>query len=73
MKSTTYTVVGMTTAKDARIVKDSLYKLDDIGGVATEIFPGRDSLIILKCKDDIELDRESIAAALRDAGDYTLS
>jgi len=73
MKSTTYTIAGMTTAKDARIVKDSLYHLADIGGVATEIVPASDSLIILKHKDDIELDRATIAAALRDAGDYTLS
>lgn len=72
MKSTIYTVVGMVSSKDARIVKDSLYHLGTIGGVATEIVPGGDSRIILKHKDGVELDRAAIAAALRDAGHYTL-
>ncbi len=72
MKSTTYTVVGMTTAEDARVVKDGLATVAGIGAIATEIVPGGGSVIILKHKDDVELDQDAIAAALRKAGGYAL-
>ncbi|GAA3514295.1 MULTISPECIES: hypothetical protein [Georgenia] len=73
MISTIYTVVGMTTAEDARTIKDSLYLVAGIGAVATEIIPDGDSRIILKHKDNVELDRSTIEAAVQEAGDYTLA
>lgn len=73
MISTDYRVTGMATAADARAVKDSLSAVPGIGAVATEIVPGGDSRVILKHKDDVELDRTAIEAAVRSAGDYTLS
>lgn len=72
MISTTFTVIGMTTVADARAVKDGLSDVAGIGAIATEIVPGGASVIVLKHKDDVELDRDAIAAALRDAGDYML-
>lgn len=73
MISTIYTVVGMTTAEDARTIKDRLYLVAGIGAVATEIIPDGDSRIILKHKDNVELDRSTIEAAVQEAGDYTLA
>ncbi|TDC70221.1 heavy-metal-associated domain-containing protein [Actinomadura sp. GC306] len=73
MISTTFRIAGMTTAADARAVKDRLSAVPDIGAVATELVPGGDALVILKHKDDVVLDRAALQAALRDAGDYTLS
>ena len=73
MISTTYRVGGMSTAEDARAVEDELSAVPGVGAVATEIAPGRDSLVILKHKDDVELDRSALEAAVRKAGPYTLS
>ena len=73
MISTTYRVSGMETAEDARAIKDSLSTVPGIGAIATEIVPGGASTVILKHKDDVVLDRSAIEAALRRAGDYTLS
>lgn len=73
MQSTTFVITGMDTADDARIVKDRLYHMGGIGGVATEIVPGGPSRIHLKHKDDITLDRALIEAVLRDSGDYRLA
>lgn len=72
MQSTTFVIIGMDTADDARIVKDRLYHMGGIGGVATEIIPGEQSRLFLKHKDDITLDRALIEAVLREAGDYQL-
>ncbi|WP_326548643.1 hypothetical protein QGN32_11255 [Mycolicibacterium sp. ND9-15] len=73
MISTTYRVGGMSTAEDARAVKDSLSAVPGIGAVATEIVPGGESVVILKHEEDVELDRSVLDAAVRKAGRYTLS
>ncbi|HLS15151.1 MAG TPA: hypothetical protein VK095_11630 [Beutenbergiaceae bacterium] len=72
MQNTTFVIIGMDTSDDARIVKDRLYHMGGIGGVATEIVSGAQSRIHLKHKDDITLDRALIEAVLQDAGDYRL-
>lgn len=72
MISTIYTVSGMTSAEDARVIKDSLSSVPGIGAIATELLPGGRSTLILKHKDDVELSRAAIEAALREAGDFTL-
>lgn len=72
MISTTYAVQGMTTPADARAVKDHLSDAAGVGAVVTEMFPAGNSLITLKHKDDVELDRAEIEAKVRKAGDYTL-
>ncbi|MGV0837970.1 heavy-metal-associated domain-containing protein [Mycolicibacterium thermoresistibile] len=73
MISTTYRVDGMTTAADARAVKDALSAVPGIGAVATEIVHGGESKVILKHKDDVVPDRAAIEAAIRKAGRYRLS
>ncbi|MFG2084883.1 MULTISPECIES: heavy metal transporter [unclassified Spirillospora] len=73
MISTTFRISGMTTAADARTVKDRLSAVPDVGAVATEILPGGDSLVILKHKDDVAMDRAALEEALRGAGGYTLA
>lgn len=71
MISTTYVVGGMTTGDDVLAVKDKVSGVPGIGAVAAEVVPGR-STLILKHKDDVVPDRAAIAAALAQAGDYTL-
>lgn len=73
MQNTTFVITGMDTPKDARIVKDRLYHMGGIGGVATEIVPSGQSYIYLKHKDNITLDCALIEEVLRDAGDYRLA
>lgn len=73
MQNTTFVITGMDTADDARIVKDRIYHMGGVGGVATEIVPGGPSRLHLKHKDDVTLDRGHIEAVLREVGDYRLS
>lgn len=73
MQNTTFVIVGMDTADDARIVKDRLYHMGGLGGVATEIVPGGQSRIHIKHKATITLDRALIEEVLRAAGDYRLA
>lgn len=73
MISTIFIVSGMNTSADARAIQGRLYQVSDVGGVATEIIPGGDSRIIIKHKDDVQLDRAALQAALQKAGNYTLS
>lgn len=72
MQNTTFVILGMDTPDDARIVKDRLYHMGGLGGVATEIVPGGQSTIHIKHKREISLDRALIEAVLQDAGDYRL-
>ena len=73
MQNTTFVIIGMDTADDARIVKDRLYHMGGLGGVATEIVPGGQSSIHIKHKAEITLDRALIEEVLRSAGDYRLA
>ncbi|HLS49997.1 MAG TPA: hypothetical protein VK024_08370 [Actinomycetaceae bacterium] len=73
MRNTTFVILGMNTPDDARVVKDRLYHMGGLGGVATEIVPGGQSRIHLKHKSEITLDRALIEEVLRDAGDYRLA
>lgn len=73
MISTIFTVSGMDDSADARAVKDKVSTVPGVGAIATELVTGGGSMIILKHKEDVELDRAVIEAALREAGDYTLS
>lgn len=72
MRSTIYPVTGMSTPADARAIEAALRDIAGIGAIATEIVPGGGSRIILKHQEHVELDRETIAAALQGAGDYRL-
>ena len=73
IENTTFVIIGMDTADDARIVKDRLYHMGGLGGVATEIVPGQQSKIHIKHKAAITLDRALIEEVLRAAGDYRLA
>jgi copper chaperone CopZ len=72
MITTTFTVAGMDTPDDAQAVRNRLANVSGIGGIATEIRPSGEAVVILKHKEDVRLDRGAIATALREAGDYRL-
>ena len=72
MKSTIYTVTGMTCDSCARAIKDSVSTVDGVGGVAVEIIADGESRLIFKHKDDVVLDRSAIEAAVHRAGEYRL-
>ncbi len=72
MKSTIYTVSGMTCDSCARAIKDNVSTVADVGGVAIEILTDGESRLILKHKDDVELERSAVEAAVHRAGDYRL-
>ncbi|KAA0917952.1 heavy-metal-associated domain-containing protein [Dietzia sp. ANT_WB102] len=72
MKSTIYLVSGMTCDRCARAIKDSVSTVTGVGGVAVEILPDGKSRLIFKHKDDVELDRSEVEAAVHRAGDYRL-
>ena len=72
IESTSYTVSGVATGDDARVVKDEVSGVRGIGAVAIELLPGGSAVLIIKHKGDVEPDRQAIAAAVRAAGDHTL-
>ena len=72
MKSTIYTISGMTCDHCARAIKASVSTVDGVVGVAVEIVSEGESGLIFKHKDDVELDRSEIEAAIQRAGDYRL-
>ena len=72
MKSTIYMVSGMTCDHCARAIKDSVSTVAGVGGVAVEIVADGESRLIFKHKDDVELDRSEVEAAVHRAGDYRL-
>jgi len=73
MITTTYTVRGLSSSAGARAVKDQISWLPDVGGVAVELMPDQRSKLILKHKDDVEIDREAVVAAVERAGRFTVS
>ncbi|MCE4269250.1 heavy-metal-associated domain-containing protein [Rhodococcus globerulus] len=73
MKSTTYAVTGMTCDRCARAIKDKVSRVPGVGAVAVEILADSESRLILKHKDDVELERSDVEAAVHRAGDYHLT
>ena len=72
MISTTYTVAGMSSPEDGRVVTDKVSAVEGIGAVAVELLPGGKAYLIIKHKDDVEPNRSAIEAAVRAAGSYRL-
>ncbi|MEE2031001.1 heavy-metal-associated domain-containing protein [Rhodococcus chondri] len=72
MQSTTYRVTGMTCDRCARVIKDHVGTVPGVGAVSVEIVADGESRLILKHKEDVELSRSDVKAAVRRAGDYRL-
>ena len=71
--STVYTVGGVASSDDARVVKDKVSGVPGIGAVAIEILPGGDARLFLKHTEGVEPDRSAIEAAVRAAGRFELA
>lgn len=72
MQSTTYLVTGMTCDRCARVIKDKVSTVPGVGAVAVEIVGDGESRLILKHKENVELDRADVEDAVHRAGDYRL-
>ena len=72
MSSTTsYPVTGMTCGHCAAAVTEELTALDGVEDVAVELAAGGTSTVTVT--STTPLDREQVAAALDEAGDYRLA
>lgn len=73
LTSTIFRVTGMTNDADVRAVIGKVYLVPEVGGAAVELENAGASRLIIKHKDDVTLDREAIAGALRKAGNFALA
>lgn len=71
--STIYTLQGDIDDAATRAIKAEVYLVPRVGGVAFEIEDGKESRMILKHKEEDLIDRATIDAAVRKAGDYSLA
>lgn len=74
-KRLTSTAYGLTggprTERQLRSIWHSVAELPDIGAIAFEV-DGDSSVMIIKHKETVVLDRDAIRAAVRAAGPYDL-
>ncbi|MGC0142192.1 MULTISPECIES: hypothetical protein [unclassified Pseudactinotalea] len=73
MISTIYTLSGITSNDDVLAVRMSVSNVQDVGAVAFERLSGDETRMIIKHKDDVEIDKAALAKAVKDAGQYGLS
>jgi len=69
--SATFEVTGMTCEHCARAVTGELARLDGVSAVRIEVVPAGESLVTVTA--DRPLDRQAVAAALAEAGEYRLA
>jgi copper chaperone CopZ len=69
--SATFEVTGMTCEHCARAVTGELARLDVVSAVRIEVVPAGESLVTVTA--DRPLDRQAVAAALAEAGEYRLA
>jgi hypothetical protein len=70
--SETHTLTGAVDDAATRAIKAKVYLVPHVGAIAFEIVEGSPARMILKRKDDEPVDRERLAAAIADAGPFTL-
>ncbi|HTA11271.1 MAG TPA: heavy-metal-associated domain-containing protein [Streptosporangiaceae bacterium] len=68
--SATFEVAGMTCDHCARAVTAELARLDGVSAIRIEVVPAGESLVTVTA--DPPLDRQAVAAALAEAGEYRL-
>lgn len=73
MISTTYSLGGITSNDDVLQVRLRVSDVPHVGAVAIERVSDDEARMIIKHKDDVEPDREEIAAAVERAGGFTLA
>jgi copper chaperone len=71
MTSTTYLVTGMTCEHCVRAVTSELESVPGVSGVTVSLVPGGESAVTVS--SDAPLATEAVAAALDEAGDYSLA
>ena len=71
MTTTTYQVTGMTCGHCAHAVTEELRGLDGVQDVSVELNPGGPSAVTVTSQ--APLPPAAVAAALDEAGDYTLA
>jgi copper chaperone CopZ len=71
MTTTTYKVTGMTCGHCAHAVTEELRGLDGVRDVQVELNPGGPSAVTVT--SDAPLPAGAVAAALDEAGEYTLA
>lgn len=70
--STIYFLDGALSNAATRAVKGKVYQVPQVGGVAFEVEPGKNTRMILKHKSDESIDRAELETAIAKAGDYRL-
>lgn len=63
---------GPTTERQLRAIWHQVARVPDIGAIAFEV-DGESSVMIIKHKETVSLDRDAIRAAVRAAGPYDLA
>jgi copper chaperone len=71
MTSTTYLVTGMTCEHCVRAVTSELGSVPGVSAVSVALVPGGDSAVTVS--SDAPLPTEAVAAALDEAGPYSLA
>jgi copper chaperone len=70
MTATTYAVTGLTCEHCVTAVSEELTRLDGVSAVSVELVPGGRSAVTVTSAAPLPAD--AIAAALDEAGDYSL-
>jgi len=71
MTSATYQVTGMTCEHCVHALTEELQNLSGVTGVTVDLVPGGKSAVTVTSEP--QLSRDSVAAALDEAGDYQLA
>lgn len=73
MISTTYTLSGIHSHDDVLDVRLSVSNVQDVGAVAIERLDDGEAHMIIKHKENVEIDRTALAKAVKKAGNYGLA
>ena len=73
MISTTYTLSGINSHDDVLAVRLSVSNVADVGAVAIERLENGEAHMIIKHKDDVEIDNAALSKAVKEAGNYGLA
>ena len=71
--STIYTLSGVHSHEDVLAVRLSVSNVADVGAVAIERVAADEAKMIIKHKDDVDIDQQAVAGAVKAAGNYGLA